>query len=153
MQVTFILSAHKGLTKYTKSYKVRLFKALIVYILHTIVNTHGSKITHIAFASSHIMNRAGMRKGQEQQTLPAVTWAERGRWVRGGWCLPCSGQQVAVTGPGTRKEVLLPNMEAKRHCVNWSFTCSHLISFIPLQKLPLKALNSSSIFFFLKNLD
>lgn len=67
------------------------------------------KNTHIAFASSYIMNHTGMGKGQEQQTLPAVTLAKRERQVHGGWCLPSSGQQVAVlTGPGTHKEVLLP---------------------------------------------
>lgn len=93
---------------------MRLFKALIVYILHTIVNTH----THIAFASSYIMNHTGMRKGQEQQMLPAVKLAKSERQVHGGWCLPSSGQQFAVlTGPGTHKEVLLPSMKAKCHCV------------------------------------
>lgn len=87
------------------------------------------KNTHIAFASSYIMNHRGMRKGQEQQMLPPVKFSER--QVCGGWCLPSSGWQFAgLTGPGTHKEVLLPNTKTKCHCVNWSFTCSHLkISF------------------------
>ena len=77
------------------------------------------KNTHIAFASSYIMNHTGMRKDQEQQMFPTVKLAKSERQIHGGWCLPSSGQQFAVlTGPGTRKEVLLPNMEAKCHCVN-----------------------------------
>jgi len=72
--------------------------------------------THVVFASSYIMNHAGMRKGQEQQALPAVQLAQREGQVPGGWCLPSSGQQFdLLTGPGTHKEVLLPNMKTKCH--------------------------------------
>lgn len=82
MQVTFIfiLSAYKGnkgLTKYTKSEKVRLFKALIAYILHTIVNTHGSEQKDGVFTSSDMMNHIGMRKKVERKVLTSCRISTR----------------------------------------------------------------------------
>lgn len=98
------------------------------------VQTH----THIANASSYRVNHTGMRKGHQQPMLPAAKWAERERQGCGGWCLPSNAQRLLVlTGPGTHKEVLLPNVKTRGHCVNSGFTCSHLFFFQPLQNCPL----------------
>lgn len=89
---------------------MRLLKALIVYILHTIVNTHGSKkyshcICQFLHNEPH-WNEKGSR------TANVTSCQISKKQEAGSWrlvCLPSSGQQAAVlTGPGTHKKVLLP---------------------------------------------
>lgn len=72
------------------------------------------KNTHIAFASSYIMNHTGMRETQEQQIFPAVKSAQSERQVCGGWCVcvcPQEATSAVLTGPETHREVLLPKRE------------------------------------------
>lgn len=68
------------------------------------------KNTHIAFASSYIMNHTGMRKSQEQQIFPAVKSAQSERQVCGaGVCVcPQEATSAVLTGPETHRAVLLP---------------------------------------------
>ena len=93
---------------------MRLFKALIVYILHTIVNTHGSE-KHSHCICQFLRNEPHWNeKGLRTAKVTSCRLATRERQVRGGWCLPSSGPELAgLTGPGTRKEVLSPNMKTK----------------------------------------
>lgn len=77
------------------------------------------KNTHIAFASSYIMNHAGMRERVKNSKYFQLSNQHkvRGRSVEAGVCVcPQEATAAVLTGPETHREVLLPNRKGKCQC-------------------------------------